>query len=133
MMNKKGFTLIELTAVIVLIGLISLLAISPINKLIKDSKEDLYFKQVENIILGAKNWASDHPTELPPYVGGSSNEVSISIDQMLSQGYFDEKIVDPAYGVEISGCSFVKIKLTDESLDMETNVYRYEFVEVTSC
>ena len=43
---KKGFTLIELICVIVLLGLIAMIAIPTINTAINNSKERAYNEQV---------------------------------------------------------------------------------------
>ena len=39
---KKGFTLVELLAVITLLGLLSLIVVPVVDKIIKDNKEKLY-------------------------------------------------------------------------------------------
>ena len=50
---KKGFTLVELIAVIVLLSLIALFTLPSVNKTIKDRKEALYNVQIDNIKASA--------------------------------------------------------------------------------
>ena len=47
---KKGFTLIELMAVIVVLGIIALIAIPMIANILKDSQESLFRTSIQNII-----------------------------------------------------------------------------------
>ena len=58
-MNKKGFTLVELLAVIVLLGLVALIAAPAITGIIKQSKENLSDSQKASIELSAKNPAPE--------------------------------------------------------------------------
>ena len=51
-MNKKGFTLVELLAVIIILSLLALLASTSVSKIVKDSKSDLYDTQI-NLIKSA--------------------------------------------------------------------------------
>lgn len=60
-MNKKAFTLIELLAVIILIGLISVITIPKITKSVSESKEKItgtsalsYTRQITKLILEEK-------------------------------------------------------------------------------
>ena len=41
-MNKKGFTLVEVLAVMIILGLLMLLVVPSINKLMKDNDEKKY-------------------------------------------------------------------------------------------
>lgn len=59
-MNKKGFTLVELLAVIIVISIVSLIIFPVVTKQITKSKQDLYNIQVENIIKAAKDMVLDN-------------------------------------------------------------------------
>lgn len=131
-MNKnKGFTLIELTAVVVLISLIAMLAMIPINKFIKDSRDKLYKKQIEQIILASSNWVVDNPNLLPPYIDETS--VRLTIDQLLSEGFLDEDVIDSRNKKKIKTCSYVEITLNTDATDSNKNVYKYNFYEIEEC
>ena len=64
-MNKriKGFTLVELLAVIVILSLLLLLAVTTVSSQFKNSKDDLYDTQLNNIKLAAEMWGSDNKTK----------------------------------------------------------------------
>ena len=62
---KKGFTLVELLAIITIMGLIALFAIPTVVTMIKNSRKDLCEIEVKNIISSAKNWAGNNMDLLP--------------------------------------------------------------------
>ena len=127
MKNKKGFTLIELTAVIVLIGLIAIIASIPINKMVKDSKAKLYDSQLDQIILAVQNWSVDNTSILPPFTE-DGKPASINIETLISNGYLEEEVLD-----NFTKCSYVEISLSGESENPDTNSYKYNFVIEDTC
>ncbi len=54
MKNKKGFTLVELLAVIVILAVLVLLAVPSVIKMMDNSKKNSFVVEAENIIGGAK-------------------------------------------------------------------------------
>ena len=64
-MNKKGFTLVELLAVIIILSLLALLTSTAVTKLVKDAKDDLSSTQIELIKSAAQTWGADNLTGLP--------------------------------------------------------------------
>lgn len=62
---KKGFTLVELLAVIVILGLLALIIVPNVAGTLKNQKNNLYNVQIKNIEEAAKGWASEHFFDLP--------------------------------------------------------------------
>ena len=54
-MKNKGFSLIELLAVILILGFIALIAIPIVNKMIKESKDSAFKTSVINITKQIQN------------------------------------------------------------------------------
>ena len=104
-MSKKGFTLIEVVTVIFIIGMLFLIAVPPITKLIKDSKADLYEKQLTNIQLAASNWVSDN---LGIIYGDT--EIEITLRDLKDGGYIDEDVANPKTGKPFSDEMIIIIK-----------------------
>ena len=50
MRNKKGFTLIELMAVLLIIALIAVLIVPKVRVLLHDSKRSIYFEDATRIV-----------------------------------------------------------------------------------
>lgn len=89
---KKGFSLIELMAVIVVLGLISVIVVPAVDRFIRNSQQSAYDAQIDNIIDGAKNWAADNYTSLPANNGES---ITINLGQLKTGKYVREDIVNP--------------------------------------
>lgn len=112
---RKGFTLVELLAVIVILGLLSVLLIPNIQEMLKDSKKDLYAIQEQNIIDEAKNWVADHPYDLPENNG---DELVISLGELKLATHIDLKFTNPKTGLMFDDASKIIIK-------RENNTYKY--------
>ena len=93
-MNKRGFTLVELLAVIVLLGLVALIAAPAITGIIKQSKDSLSDSQIQSIEMSAKNWATDNMAKLP----SDGNCIVVSLSKLQAEGYADLEIKDPKTG-----------------------------------
>lgn len=55
-MKRKGFTLVELIGVLVIIGLIAVFSVPALTKTMKDSSEKQYEEYIKNIKLAAENY-----------------------------------------------------------------------------
>lgn len=119
-MKNKGFTLVELLAVIVLLGLIALVAVPAITGIIKSGKESLSGSQKESIIMSAKNWASerDNISKLPAV--GTTNSVCVTLNTLQSSGYSDLVVKDPKTGDPMN----VSVKITRDNKQI-----KYEIVD----
>lgn len=62
---KKGFTLIELMGVLLVLSIMFLIGISSITKIIKENRQKLYNEQINSFIESASVWAMAHTNELP--------------------------------------------------------------------
>lgn len=107
MKDNKAFTLIELLAVIVLLGIIGLIAYPVITNIIKNSKEKAYNMQVELIESAAKNWSIDNADKL-------NKTVKLTVSNLIDLGYIknDENIIDPRNNDMMNGCVVISTKNT---------------------
>lgn len=87
-MNKKGFTLVELIGVVVILGLIALVAFPALLNQINDSKKQVSDSQKEIIISAAKSYVSENKND---YADKSSFEIPVS--DLISGSYLDRNIV----------------------------------------
>ena len=88
-MNKKGFTLVELIGVIILLSAIALISVPIINNSLKNTKEKTYNSQIDTIIKAAKRYV----TEV-----GAGNDAGFDItmsDLINAKLIEDDVIIDP--------------------------------------
>lgn len=115
---KRGFTLIELLAVITLIGVLAIVGAVSVTRLITSSKEKTYQKQVKNIELAAKTWATNN-TEL--IREETDFEAYVNIEDLKRAGLLENiDIVDPRTDKLMNGC----VKLT---YNTDTKKYKYQY------
>ena len=118
-MKNKGFTLAELLGVIIILGVIASIATISITNSMKTSKEELYDLQVENIINGAKTWASGNVFELPENDGEA---IYLTLAELKQAGFVEKDITNPLTNQLFSDQLQVKITKV-------YNNYNYEIVK----
>lgn len=103
-MNKKGFTLVELLAVIVILGLLIAIISPVVNNLLNDSKDSLSKNQIDMIITASKKYMIDHSELLPE--GDSAIPINISL--LVESGVIDnDRVIDPKTKQTMNGCVIV--------------------------
>lgn len=117
-MNKKGFTLVELLAVIILLGVMALIATITISNEIRENKQALYDIQISNIKEAARTWASMNAFRLPSTNGES---FTITLSDIKEAG-LGKEYVNPKTKEEFPNDLQIKITLVE-------NNYVYEIVE----
>ena len=116
---KRGFTLVELLAVMILLGVVSLIAIPSIGKILNRSREKARESTKNELIKAAKNYYADNIRELPD----DGSHKCLSVSEIEESGYIsNDDIVDPTTEEKLTG--YVKIYF-----DNTYNQYTYEYVK----
>ena len=116
---KRGFTLVELLAVLILLGVVSLIAIPSIGKILNRSREKARESTKNELIKAAKNYYADNIRELPD----DGSHKCLSVSEIEENGYIsNDDIVDPTTEEKLTG--YVKIYF-----DNTYNQYTYEYVK----
>ena len=95
MKNNKGFTLIELIAVVTIIGVLSTSAIVGISRNIDNNHKTYCSENGELMKIAARDYFNDNRTKLPTEVGAES---CVSLETLENEEYI-EKMVDYADNV----------------------------------
>ena len=115
-MNKKGFTLVELLAVIVILALIAIIAFPNVTKLIKGAKKDTNTVQFSVIEESLKNYIAEHAATL-------NDGDHVCISDLKADGLIEnKKIINPENREEYKGCFTL-------TWDNSHNQFIYEYTE----
>ena len=100
---RKGFTLVEMLSVIVVLGIIALIAFPAVDSAIKDSRQKAYDKNVEFIEKSATTYSVTND------LGYSEEYKTLSLQTLKDAGLLkDEDIINPKDGTVMSGCVLYK-------------------------
>ncbi|MDD5864972.1 MAG: prepilin-type N-terminal cleavage/methylation domain-containing protein [bacterium] len=103
-MNKKGFTLVEILAVLVIIVVVSLIGTVSITGVKKKMEENLFKNKLGEIISAASKWGEDNKSEL---------DTNKTVGFLITNGYLEtEEAINP-----------IKYEHTCGSLSNDVNGY----------
>ena len=94
--DNKGFTLVELLAVIALLSLIMGLGVFSIVRVINNIKEEGYKTTINNILDDANNYLIENSGRLF-YISSDDNSYEyqcITIQNLIDAGYFDKDVTN---------------------------------------
>ena len=114
-MSKKGFTLVELLAVIFILTLLMVIVIPTVSDVIKKSKKTTKKTQINYILKSAYDYSLKKGFVLPDY----NEKVYITLNELKSNNLFDGDVIDP----------IIKEKFADDLVISISNVgsnYKYD-------
>ncbi|MDO4995751.1 MAG: type II secretion system protein [Bacilli bacterium] len=88
--NKKAFTMVELLAVIVILGILSIISVTAVQGIIAKAKERYYKSQEESMVMAAQSFLKNNQKQQPKVSGQTK---TIKLETLLSNKYID-KVVD---------------------------------------
>lgn len=118
-MRKNGFTLIEILAVIVIIGVVSLITMPVVQKNITKSREQAYKTQIDTIVKAAKDWSSENLSYLPE---NNNDKLNINLEMLMSLGYVEDDLIDPLTDKYFSPDTIITIEKIKNNYKYRVNV-----------
>lgn len=88
---KKGFTLIETLAVLVILGLLMLFTYTKVSNSIDKSEDTLKEAQISNIKAASQNWVTDN-IDLLPEDGKSKNIGLKDLEKYIDTSEIDKNV-----------------------------------------
>lgn len=118
-MNKKGFTLVELLGVIVILGIIATITVPLIQRTIIENTEEAYNDQVTSFERAAKNYVA---SDVYNMTNCQTKICTISLKELQEKGYLQSgDIVNP-----ITDENFDMDNVVDITYDGDTFSYNYD-------
>ncbi len=128
-MNNKGFTLVELLAVIVILAALALITTTSVAKILKDSKEDLYNTQFSALESMVGIWMSDNMDLLPDV----DNCAYITLKDLKEDGILSSEIKNPKTGEEFPEDLKIKLTTTTNKRGKEITNYEIDSKDIEEC
>lgn len=86
-MNKKGFTMIELLAVIVILAVLLGVTTVSVFSIRKNQEEQNRENTISSILTGAKNFTAEHPSRKSKK--NADNKIIITVQELIDGEYID--------------------------------------------
>ena len=113
---KKGFTLVELISVIIVLGIISLIVFPVVRNQIELVKTESYNRSVDSIVDAARRYVSTGQLGYP------TEEQTLSLEVLIQAGLLDRNaLINPRTDDPLGGCVMYKWNETSNIFE-----YRYE-------
>ncbi len=107
---KKGFTLIEIIAVILILAIILVIAVPSFNSVIKEAKAKLYKTLNDTVVKTTKTYAAENVHLMPTEEGDS---IEVTVDELISTGYL-KQLTNPEDKEDTCNGYVIITRLADE-------------------
>lgn len=117
---KKGFTLVELLAVIIILGLLTIIAIPSIVGILNNEKENIS-DSMKNIIINASSLYIEDNSGVYPKV--NNNVYCIKLESLVNDNRLSKPLKDPVTNKEIDLNKYIKVSIIND-------LYNYDIVDI---
>ena len=118
-LNQKGFTLVELLAVITILGLLMGVAVGAVSWVLGMAEERFYESLEKDLVLAGESYYADHRGSLPATIGQSRK---LSLKTLVDSNYIaEDKVVDygkAACNLESSYIEVTRVSKSDHSYSL---------------
>lgn len=119
MNNKRGFTLVELLAVLVVLSVLAVIATPIVQTTLKNNKQQTYIVFVEQLENIAKDYLYKHSDEIP-----NDNETKvISLEELKKEGLLQIDVKNPNTGNIVSNQSYINVTGKGNNYEYDVNIF----------
>ena len=106
--KKKGFTLVELLATIIILGLLVTIAYISVSSILNRGNDSYYKSQEDMLVLAGREYFADHRSELPKEIGDTS---TVTLETLI-----EEKYIDPIKDKDEVDCDKLNSNVTAQKI-----------------
>ena len=122
---KKGFTLVELLAVLIVIGVIMLVTVPNIVNSINKGKTNKYNAFIKDLEMATENYVETN-FEKYPQLTIVGNQTAVELNELVENNYLKEPIINPSNNNEMNLNSIVIVTVeNDKSLSYQYSSNEY--------
>ena len=120
MKSRKGFTLVELLGVIVILSMIVLVTVPALITTLTNSEEKAKEEFEKTMFLAAETYFQKH-SELFPQLYESNGKAYVQIRTLIEEGYLKETLIDPNTDQQVDQSTSVQAVLNSDG------TFKYSF------
>ena len=117
-MNDKGFTLIEIVAIMVILVGLFLVSFPVLNGTLKSEDQKKYNNMVNDLCTAGKPYKYSNMDKFPE-LSVISSEIELKISELISYGNIDKNLINPKSKLSVEDDILKYIVLEDLSLDCQ--------------
>ena len=106
--KKKGFTLVELLAIVIILGLLVTVIYVSVRSILERGNNSYYTRQENMLVLAGREYFADNRSELPGEIGDISK---VNLDKLI-----EEKYIDPIKDEDENDCNFEDSNVTVQKI-----------------
>ena len=125
-MNRKGFTLVEMLAVVSILSILSGIAILGVTRYLKSSKDQAYDSIIKSAYSASTNYILDNNVEIK-----TGESIDVDFDELIGN-YMDSPIDPNAKNTQCKGKVTVT-KKSSSSSDSVDSIDDYKYVVKLNC
>lgn len=128
----RGFTLVELIAVVVILGLIGLLTFPAVAGVIRGAKKDVKSVNIDTVLNAAYDYVQKYPSVLPEQTGEKKAPICVEelvICGLLKNDIYKELEGSSVAGVEITYHTTAKESSSEDGYEKYRGNYLFTYIE----
>ncbi len=120
-LNRRAFTLIEMLATIIILGLLVSLVYISVRSVLDRGNDSYYNSQENMLILAGREYFADYRSKLPKEIGETST--------VPAKTLIDESYIDPIKDKDGNDCDFVNSGVTVQKITEKD----YQYYSILKC